>query len=155
MALGSTYPHRCIIDLEAARERSLRDVVEVRTACLRLGRFIEPGRGRDVVPIPARLLDPGHAGGELVPLITRREFIHQTAPPGQDNPYSSVLGGYVTRRRDEEVARTNRVDLQASTMLECRERKARQDRREGVEDEERKPRRSLGGRGRQRRNIVQ
>ena len=96
----------------------------------------------------------------MVPLITRKEFIFKTSrPESEDNPYNSVLKGYVSRNRDEEIARTNKIDFTASTMLEFAERKARSDRLAGVEEEEEershKGRRRLRGRGRGRSRIVQ
>ena len=55
----------------------------------------------------------------LIPLITRREFIYRTLRPNaKDNPYNAVLRGYVTRRRDEEVERLQRVDFVSGTILE-------------------------------------
>ena len=81
----------------------------------------------------------------LVPLITRKEFIYKTGrPDSEDNPYDPVLKGYVSRARDEEVARLARLDFTASTVKEITERKERTDQREGLKG-------SFGGRGRGRR----
>ena len=160
--LGVNYPHRCIEDLEVEREKSLQDVVEVRR--LYGARLIDQKYGRDLLPIPIKLLEPENesAGNRMfmVPLITRKEFIFKTSrPESEDNPYNSVLKGYVSRNRDEEIARTNKIDFTASTMLEFAERKARSDRLAGVEEEEEershKGRRRLRGRGRGRSRIVQ
>ena len=160
--LGVNYPHRCIEDLEVEREKSLQDVVEVRR--LHGARLIDQKHGRDLLPIPVKLLEPENemAGGRtfMVPLITRKEFIFKTSrPESEDNPYNPVLKGYVSRNRDEEIARTNKIDFTASTMLEFAERKQRLDRRAGVEDEDEENqkgrRRRLGGRGRGRRGIIQ
>merc|ERR1712058_136482 len=132
--LGVNYPQRCIIDLDKAREASLNDVIQVRE---KYGKqFIDPKYGRDMVPIKFAAL--GLKGPKskkdvvMIPLITRKEFIYKTArPENEDNPYNPVLKGYVSRGRDEEVARLNRVDFTASTMKG-----------------------SFGGRGRpQRRNV--
>merc|ERR1711974_467507 len=126
-------------------------------------RLIDQKHGRDLLPIPVKLLDPENeiAGGRtlMVPLITRKEFIFKTTrPESEDNPYNPVLKGYVARSRDEEIARTNKIDFTASTMLEFAERKQRLDRQAGIEDEDeenQKGRRRLRGRARGRRSIVQ
>ena len=81
----------------------------------------------------------------LVPLITRKEFIYKTCrPDSEDNPYDPVLKGYVSRERDEEVARLARLDFTASTMKEVTARKERTDQRDGLTG-------SFGGPGRGRR----
>ena len=158
--LGVNYPHRCIEDLELEREKSLQDVVEVRR--LHGARLIDQKYGRDLLPIPVKLLEPENetARGKMfmVPLITRKEFIFKTTrPDSEGNPYNPVLKGYVSRNRDEEISRTNKIDFTASTMLEFAERKQRSDRLAGVEErdeENQKGRRRLRGRGRGR-SIVQ
>merc|ERR1712062_600268 len=54
-----------------------------------------------------------------IPLITRREFIYRTInPSAKDNPYNAVLRGYVTRKRDDEAARLQRVDFLSGAMVE-------------------------------------
>jgi len=110
-----------------------------------------------MAPIPLRLLGLKSNGARdvlMVPLITRKEFIYKTGrPDSEDNPYNPVLKGYVSRERDEEVKRTNRVDFTASTMLEFSARKERLDRINGVEEKEDRPAGSFGGRGRGKRNI--
>merc|ERR1719394_2338660 len=155
--LGVNYPQRCIIDLEKARESSLKDVIEVRE---RYGKsYIDPKYGRDMVPIKFTTL--GLKGPKskkdivMIPLITRKEFIYKTArPESEDNPYNPVLKGYVSRGRDEEVARLNKVDFTASTMKEIATRKERYDRMNGVNQEPARLKGSFGGRGRpQRRNV--
>jgi len=153
--LGVTYPNRCIINLEVEREKSLQEVVEVRR---KHGKgYIDPQHGRDMAPIPLKLLGLKSKAGKdilMVPLITRKEFIYKTGrPDSEDNPYNPVLKGYVGRERDEEVKRTNRVDLTASTMLEFTARKERLDRVNGVEQVDDRPRGSFGGRGRGKSNI--
>ena len=89
----------------------------------------------------------------LVPLITRKEFIYKTGrPESEDNPYDPVLKGYITRERDEEVARLERLDFTASTMREIRARKERDDLRNGLEPPQpARLRGSFGGAGRSRR----
>ena len=154
--LGINYPNKCIINLEEEREKSLTDVVEVRR---KFGKgYIDPQHGRDMAAIPIRLLGLRNDGNPrsviMVPLITRKEFIYKTGRPNsEDNPYDPVLKGYVTRERDEEVERTNRVDFTASTMMEFTARKERYDRMNGVEEKDDRPRGSFGGRGRGRSNI--
>ena len=55
----------------------------------------------------------------VIPLITRREFMYKTLyPSAKDNPYNAVLKGYVTRKRDEEIERMQRVDFASGTVLE-------------------------------------
>ena len=151
--LGVNYPHRCVVDLEKERERSLADVVAVRKRFEKT--YIDPKHGRDMVPIRFSTLglkDPRRAKDLLmIPLITRKEFIYKTyRPQSEDNPYNSVLKGYVSRGRDEEVMRLNKVDFTASTMMEIAARKERVDRMNGVHQEEPRKKRSLG---RSRRNV--
>jgi len=145
--LGENYPERIIEDLEGAREQSLRDVTEVRRN--RSRGFIDPHHGRDMTGIPARLLgleSPKVNDIIMVPLITRKEFIYRFGrPDAKDNPYNSVLKGYVGRSRDEEIARTNRVDFTASTMVEFAQRKQRLDRINGVEEKDEGGERGGGG----------
>jgi deoxyribodipyrimidine photolyase len=147
--LGENYPNRCIISLEEEREKSLADVVEVRR---KHGKgYIDPEHGRDMAPIPCRLLGSAR-DVKMIPLITRKEFIYKTGQPGSEgNPYNPVLKGYVTRERDEEVRRTNKVNITASTMLEFTARKQRLDKMNGVEEE--RPRGSFGGRGKGNSNL--
>merc|ERR1719273_3106619 len=108
VALGYTYPHRCIIDLEAARERSLRDVVEVRTACLRLGRFIEAGQGRGAHPRPP----PGpraRRGGAGAGAAHHQEGVHP--PDGPPRPGQPLLLS-ARRLRDQAEGRGGGQDQQ-------------------------------------------
>ena len=155
--LGLNYPDRVIVDLEAERELSLKDVVDVRR---KHGRsFIDPKHGRDMVPVRFSVLgleDKKRARDVLmIPLITRKEFIYKTGrPESQDNPYNPVLKGYVGRERDETVSRLERVDFTASTMKEIAARKERVDRQNGVAPEPSRIQGSFGGKGRpQRRNV--
>ena len=156
--LGVNYPHRCIIDLEKAREQSLQDVVNARN---HFGKtFIDPKYGRDMVPIKFStlgLMGPKNGNGKvMVPLITRKEFIYKTMrPDAKDNPYNPVLKGYVSRVRDEEVERLTKVDFTASTMREIAARKERVDRLNGLQSESSgRVRGSFGGKGRpQRKNV--
>jgi len=149
--LGVNYPVRIVADLEMCREQSLHDVTEVRRHHSR--GFIDPQHGRDMTGIPCRLLgiqSPKVNDIIMVPLITRKEFIYRTSKPeAKDNPYNAVLKGYVSRGRDEEVARTNTVDFTASTLLEFAERKQRTDRLNGVEEKDE----GEEGRGRGRRRA--
>ena len=151
--LGLTYPHRCIINLEAERAKSLEDVVEVRRKFG--GGYMDPRHGRDFLPIPCTRLGLQPRKEKemlLVPLITRKEFIYKTGrPESEDNPYDPVLKGYITRERDEEVARLDRLDFTASTMKEIRARKERTDLRNGLEPQPARLRGSFGGAGRSRR----
>ena len=112
MILGQNYPDRIVKDLEAAREGSLKDVATVRRQAGRS--LIDPHSGRDVVRIHLR---DGKA--VTVPVITRREFIYRTVyPDSEDNPYCAVLKGYVSRKRDEEVERLQRVDYMSGILSE-------------------------------------
>ena len=156
--LGSTYPQRCVLELEKEREQSLRDVVSARRNFDKI--FIDPKYGRDMVPMKFTTLglNPPKSGKDtlMVPLITRKEFIYKTMrPDAADNPYNPVLKGYVSRGRDEEVARLERVDFTTSTMREVAARKERVDRINGVGDPDTaRVRGSFGGKGRpQRRNV--
>ena len=130
--LGLTYPHRCILNLEAERARSLQDVVEVRRNSAG-GDFLDTQHGGDLLPLPGALLGlPPEQGREVVvvPLITRKEFLYKTARPhSEDNPYDPVLKGFVSRERDEEAARRARLDFTASTVREVAARKERTDQR--------------------------
>ena len=142
--LGVTYPNRCIINLEVERARSLQDVVDVRRKYG--GDYLDPQHGRDLLPISSTLLGLKPGKVLLVPLITRREFIYKTGrPESEDNPYDPVLKGYVTRDRDEEVARLGRLDFTASTLKEITARKERNDQMNGLQG-------SFGGLGRSRRS---
>ena len=114
---GSNYPERVIINLEEAREQSLKDVVDVRL--LYGGSWVDE-HGNDLVPLPS---------GKKIPVITRKEFKYKTAnPEARDNPHSAVLKGYRSRQRDEALAFATKVDFLYSTMDECVKRKERQDR---------------------------
>ena len=60
MKLGENYPERIVTDLEAAREQSLQDVVNMRAA--HKHQYVD-STGRDLIPVP---------GGKMVAAITRR-----------------------------------------------------------------------------------
>lgn len=121
--LGTNYPHRIIVDLDAAREQSLQDVVKLRLA--HNGQYIDPKTGNDLVPLP---------NGRLIPVITRKEFKYRTShPDAKDNPHTAVLRGYRSRKRDETIAREQRVDFMASTMSECSERRTRYEQYTSIE----------------------
>jgi len=113
VVIGQNYPDRVIKDLESAREGSLKDISEVRRG--RCGRSLsDPHSGRDLVRI---CLKDGRS--VTVPVITRREFIYRTLyPDATDNPYTAVLKGYVSRKRDEEVERLQRVDFMSGILSE-------------------------------------
>ncbi|XP_063294363.1 deoxyribodipyrimidine photo-lyase-like [Pelobates fuscus] len=127
--LGENYPHRLVMDLEERREQSLKDVVEVRQKHVE---YIDKFSGCDMIPIPDHLLAStlGHSGGEdeviknqtdcfLLPVITRKEFKYKTLQPSaKDNPYNTVLKGYVGRKRDETIAYMNERHFTASTINE-------------------------------------
>ncbi|XP_030646307.1 uncharacterized protein LOC115826567 [Chanos chanos] len=135
VVLGGNYPERIVVDLEELRAQSLRDAAEVRR---RFGEFVDCHSGCDLVPLPARLVQEAlgsraelvRSGTQfLLPVITRMEFKHQTSDPdGTDNPYSAVLKGYVSRKRDETIAFLNERDFTASVMCESAQRRERQDR---------------------------
>jgi len=150
--LGVNYPNKCIANLDAERERSLADVVDVRR--LHGKGFIDQHHGYDLAPIPVNLLGLKSDRSRkelLVPLITRKEFIFKTGcPNSEDNPYNAVLKGYVSRERDEEIERTNKVDFTASTMLEFASRKERIDKINGVVEQD-----NSSQRGRSKRSVVQ
>lgn len=99
--------------------------------------------GCDLVPLPPRLVfealgSPRRGGvvatgGErfLLPVITRMEFKHQQDEPDGDassSPYSAVLKGYVSRKRDETIAFLNKTDFTASVMHEGAQRRERMER---------------------------
>ncbi|CAH2324541.1 Hypothetical predicted protein [Pelobates cultripes] len=125
--LGENYPHRLVMDLEERREQSLKDVVEVRQKHVE---YIDEFSGCDMIPIPDHLLAStlGHSGGDviknqtgcfLLPVITRKEFKYKTLQPSaKDNPYNTVLKGYVGRKRDETIAYMNERHFTASTINE-------------------------------------
>ena len=135
--IGENYPARILTNLEEAREGSLTDVAALRRHAL-AATYIDPHTGRDILRISRNVFRTGdeknidgdgktsirsHRGNcpnlISVPLITRREFIYRTINPlAKDNPYNAVLRGYVTRKRDEEVARLERVDFISGTMVE-------------------------------------
>ncbi|KAK2894463.1 hypothetical protein Q8A67_011692 [Cirrhinus molitorella] len=133
VVLGTSYPERIVIDLEERRAQSLQDVASVRR---RFRQFVDQRSGCDLIPVPARLVQEAlgsmedvvsHEGtGFLLPVITRMEFKHQSEDPDrQDNPYSVVLKGYVSRKRDETVAFLNERDFTASVMCESAQRRER------------------------------
>ena len=114
--------------MEEVRENSVSDVSSVRNHPLAVP-YIDPNSGTDVLRISRRFLNQLNFDDSFneknnndmvtIPLITRREFIYRTMyPHAKDNPYNSVLKGYVTCNRDEEVARLQRVDFISSTMAE-------------------------------------
>ncbi|KAM4614484.1 deoxyribodipyrimidine photo-lyase-like [Discoglossus pictus] len=139
VVLGQNYPQRIVLDLEERREQSLNDVVEVRQ---KHAEYVDNVSGSDLVPIPDQLLartlghsDDGEevvknsAGSFLLPVITRREFKYKTLyPNSNDNPYSTVLKGYVSRKRDETIAYMNERHFTASTINESTERLERRER---------------------------
>ncbi|XP_063801842.1 deoxyribodipyrimidine photo-lyase-like [Pseudophryne corroboree] len=142
VTLGENYPHRIVLDLEERREQSLKDIVEVRK---KQPEYVDEVSGSDMVPVPDYLLaiTLGQPDGEddvtknrtgrfLLPVITRKEFKYKTLQPNsKDNPYNTVLKGYVSRKRDETIAFMNERHFTASTihegvqMYERRERTAR------------------------------
>ncbi|XP_072278936.1 deoxyribodipyrimidine photo-lyase-like [Pyxicephalus adspersus] len=142
VVLGQNYPHRIVEDLEERREQSLRDVVEVRQ---KHPEYVDKVSGSDMVAVPDHLLAltlgcsdreddvvRSHTDRFLLPVITRKEFKYKTLQPdAKDNPYNTVLKGYVSRKRDETIAYMNERHFTASTihegaqMYERRERTAR------------------------------
>ena len=112
--------------------------------------------GRDVIQMPAHILlnkatsEKNKSRTIPIPLITRREFMYKTLyPSSNDNPYNAVLKGYVSRKRDEEIERMQRVDFASGTVME---EMIRYKKEHGIVDE--KPRRGknrfkhkLDGRG--------
>ncbi|XP_069463209.1 uncharacterized protein [Ambystoma mexicanum] len=133
------YPNRIIIDLEERRDQSLRDVVDVRK---KYSEYVDAVSGCDMVPIPDQLLAitlgrkdgvedvvRNRKGNFLLPVITRKEFKYKTLDPdSKDNPYNTVLKGYVSRKRDETIAYMNERDFTASTINEGALRHERQER---------------------------
>jgi len=135
VAIGNHYPCRIIENLEDARQGSLADVATLRRHPL-ASPYIDPHSGRDLIKISKDLLKiddnkrrtdntktrtKGTANTSIltIPLITRREFIYRTInPSAKDNPYNAVLRGYVTRKRDDEIARLQRVDFLSGAMVE-------------------------------------
>ncbi|XP_056382165.1 deoxyribodipyrimidine photo-lyase-like [Hyla sarda] len=142
VTLGENYPNRIIVDLEDRREQSLKDIVEVRKTH---PEYTDEVSGSDMIPVPNHLLalTLGQPEGEddviesrtgrfLLPVITRKEFKYKTLrPDSKDNPYNTVLKGYVSRKRDETIAYMNERHFTASTihegaqLYERRERTAR------------------------------
>uniref|UniRef100_A0A673G4P3 Deoxyribodipyrimidine photo-lyase-like n=1 Tax=Sinocyclocheilus rhinocerous TaxID=307959 RepID=A0A673G4P3_9TELE len=127
VVLGGNYPERIVVDLEERRAQSLQDVASVRR---RFREFVDQRSGCDLVPVPARLVQEAlgsmedvvsrEGTGFLLPVITLMEFKHQSEDPDrQDNPYSAVLKGYVSRKRDETIAFLNERDFTASVMDWC------------------------------------
>uniref|UniRef100_A0A671KFY7 Deoxyribodipyrimidine photo-lyase-like n=1 Tax=Sinocyclocheilus anshuiensis TaxID=1608454 RepID=A0A671KFY7_9TELE len=136
VVLGGNYPERIVVDLEEQRAQSLQDVASVRR---RFREFVDQRSGCDLVPVPARLVQEAlgsmedvvsrEGTGFLLPVITRMEFKHQSEDPDrQDNPYSAVLKGYVSRKRDETIAFLNERDFTASMMCENAQRRERLER---------------------------
>lgn len=136
VVLGGNYPERVVIDLEERRAQSLQDVASVRR---HFREFVDQRSGCDLVPLPARLVQEAlgsmeevvrHEGtGFLLPVITRMEFKHHSEDPDRtDNPYSAVLKGYVSRKRDETIAFLNERDFTASVMCESAQRRERLER---------------------------
>lgn len=136
VVFGDSYPERIVIDLEERRAQSLQDVASVRR---RFRQFVDQRSGCDLVPVPSRLVQDAlgsmedivkhEKNGFLLPVITRMEFKHQSEDPDrQDNPYSAVLKGYVSRKRDETVAFLNERDFTASVMCESAQRRERLER---------------------------
>ncbi|KAL2093757.1 hypothetical protein ACEWY4_011069 [Coilia grayii] len=162
IVLGQTYPERVVTDLEERRTQSLRDVADVRR---RFSDYVDQRSGCDLVPLPDRLVKEvlGSTGEVLrrgshflLPVITRMEFKHQSAEPdeaeGHGNPYSAVLKGYVSRKRDETIAFLNERDFTASVMYESTQRRERAERQQRLLDGLPAPPSSTNrGRGRPRR----
>lgn len=105
----------------------------------RFRQFVDQRSGCDLVPVPARLVQDAlgsmedvvkhEKSGFLLPVITRMEFKHQSEDPdSQDNPYSVVLKGYISRKRDETIAFLNERDFTASVMCESAQRRERLER---------------------------
>lgn len=129
ITFGENYPHRIIVDLEDRREQSLKDVVEVR---MEHPEYTDEVSGSDMVPVPDHLLAltlgqtaeegdviKSQTGRFLLPVITRKEFKYKTLQPdSKDNPYNTVLKGYVSRKRDETIAYMNERHFTASTIHE-------------------------------------
>uniref|UniRef100_W5M8X3 Si:ch1073-390k14.1 n=1 Tax=Lepisosteus oculatus TaxID=7918 RepID=W5M8X3_LEPOC len=138
VTLGGDYPERIVADLEERRARSLRDVATARQQFA--GEYVDRRSGCDLLPLPDKLVKEalgGGGGGEVVqrggrfllPVITRKEFQHQTLEPGaQTNPFDAVLRGYVSRQRDEAAAFLRERDFTASVMSEGGRRLERQER---------------------------
>merc|ERR1712241_35829 len=137
VVIGENYPQRIITNLEEAREGSLSDVSTLRRHPLSAS-YLDPYSGRDILRISRKVLVPdasndqeeperkkemnGNSNNDdmvVIPLITRHEFIYRTLHPNaKDNPYNAVLKGYVTRKRDEEVERLQKVDFISGTIAE-------------------------------------
>ena len=85
----------------------------------------------------------------MIPLITRKEFKFRTAQPNSDeNPFNPVLKGYISRSRDEAIAKRNKIDFASSVMCENITRVENYQKRMGTYEPDHPPR----GRGR-RRNV--
>ncbi|XP_053556607.1 deoxyribodipyrimidine photo-lyase isoform X2 [Bombina bombina] len=137
VVLGQNYPNRIIQNLEERREQSLKDVVEVR---MKHKEYLDSVSGCDMVPIPDYLLalTLGYSDDEviktsmgsfLLPVITRKEFKYKTLDPNaKDNPYNTVLKGYISRKRDETIAYMNEKHFTASTIHEGAQRYERRER---------------------------
>jgi len=137
LVIGKNYPERIIKDLDMARNGSLQDVATLRQQS---PNHIDPHSGRDII----RMSAPTKSKTIAVPLITRREFMYKTLyPSSNDNPYNAVLKGYVSRKRDEEVARMQQVDFASGTVME---EMMRYKKEHGIVDE--KPKRFSGGKNR-------
>lgn len=150
--LGQTYPNRIVVNLHEAREQSLADVTLLRRK--HAHGYIDPHTGNDMIPVPLSLIADLTDSHEMqldklsgknrlmIPLITRKEFKFRTAEPNSgENPFNPVLKGYVSRARDEEVMRLNKVDFTASTMNEFVTRAERFVDKSAEKDEEKRGRR--------------
>ncbi|XP_068115684.1 deoxyribodipyrimidine photo-lyase-like [Hyperolius riggenbachi] len=138
VVLGQNYPERIVVDLEERRDQSLRDVVEARQ---KHSEYVDQESGSDMVPVPDHLLAltlgysegsdviRSHTGRFLLPVITRKEFKYKTLRPDtKDNPYNTVLKGYVSRKRDETIAYMNERHFTASTINEGAQQYERRER---------------------------
>ncbi|KAL7878515.1 hypothetical protein AOLI_G00094890 [Acnodon oligacanthus] len=136
VVLGQNYPERIVADLEERRAQSLQDVTLVRK---RFSEYVCQQTDCDLVPLPAKLVQDAMGSGNdiirhgekefLLPVITRMEFKHKPKDTdAHNNPYSAVLKGYVSRRRDEKIAFLNERDFTASVMYENAQRRERLER---------------------------
>merc|ERR1719273_629331 len=142
LVIGKNYPERIIQNLDMAREGSLQEVATLRCQS---PKDIDPHSGRDTIRISTKIVANSKSDRMVaIPLITRREFMYKTLyPNSNDNPYNAVLKGYVSRKRDEEVDRLNKVDFASGTVLE---EMTRYKKEHGIVDE--KPKRFSGGKNR-------
>jgi len=105
-----------------SRGIQIRDSIHAKTGC-------------DLIPAPSLLMEQRGLASKkkddkrtiaLFPVITRKEFKFKTLDPDSKvNPFDTVLKGYVSRQRDEHIARENQVHFQARTIHETVERHAR------------------------------